>query len=168
MKLKLAFVMLIIAGSAMLIGGLILLLLDLTTAESSSLRSIVLFSVEAIEQTAGFPLPTYEFVNNSISAVGLAALTVGLDLLLLSIGLLVRSRMALWIAMIIFTLAAFFDFTTFLLEGVIGAPLSPIGTLINGLVVGVLMKNRKWFTTEFGATGQSHKTRRKSWLARSV
>jgi hypothetical protein len=54
--------------------------------------------------------------------------------------------MALWVAVIIFALATFFDFTLFLLQGIIGAPASLPGTFINGVIVYVLIEDRKWFT----------------------
>jgi lysylphosphatidylglycerol synthetase-like protein (DUF2156 family) len=151
LRVKVVSLLSMIVGSAMLGGGLLLIFVDLTVAESDALRNIALSSVQTFEQGFGFPLPLYEFADNSISAIGIATWIVGFDLLMVSLGLLVRSKMALWIATIIFALATFFDFALFLLQGIMGAPLSVPGTLINGLMVYVLIKDRKWFTRELKA-----------------
>jgi lysylphosphatidylglycerol synthetase-like protein (DUF2156 family) len=136
----------VIAGSLTLVEGLLLIFIDATVAESDILRNVALSFVQTFEQVIGFPLPVYEFAYNSLSAIGIAACIVGFDLLIVSIGLLVRSKMALWVATVIFALATFFDFTLFLLQGIIGAPASLPGTFINGVIVYVLIEDRKWFT----------------------
>jgi lysylphosphatidylglycerol synthetase-like protein (DUF2156 family) len=141
-----------IAGSVMLIGGFLLILVGFTVAESCTLRNIALSAIQTFEQVIGFPLPLYEFANNSLPAIGIATCIIGFDLLMVSFGLLVRSKMARWIAIVIFALATFFDFSLFLLQGVLGAPASLPGSFINGLMVYVLMKDQKWFTGELTAT----------------
>jgi lysylphosphatidylglycerol synthetase-like protein (DUF2156 family) len=140
-----------IAGSVMLVGGFLLILVDFTVAESGTLRNIALSAIQTFEQVIGFPLPLYEFANNSLSAIGIATCIIGFDLLMVSFGLLVQSKMARWIAIVIFALAAFFDFSLFLLQGVLGAPVSLPGSFINGLIVYILMKDQKWFTKELTA-----------------
>jgi lysylphosphatidylglycerol synthetase-like protein (DUF2156 family) len=137
-----------IAGSVMLVGGVLLIFVDLTVAESDAIRNVALSYVQTFEQVIGFPLPSYGFANNSLSAIGIATCIVGFDLLMVSLGLLVRSKMARWIAIVIFALATFFDFALFLLQGIMGAPASLPGTFINGLMVYVLLKDQKWFTRE--------------------
>lgn len=148
LRVKVVSLISIVAGSVMLIGGLLLIFVDLFVAESDALRNIALSSVQTFEQIIGFPLPVYGFTNNSMSAIGIATVVVGFDLLMVSIGLSVRSKMARWIAIIVFALATFFDFALFLLQGLVGAPASLPGTLINGLMVYALMKDRNWFTRE--------------------
>jgi lysylphosphatidylglycerol synthetase-like protein (DUF2156 family) len=152
LRAKVVSLVSMIAGSAMLVEGLLLIFVDLTVTESDTLRNVALSSVQTLEQVIGFPLPLYGFANNSLSAIGTATGIVGFDLLMVSLGLWVRSKMALWIATIIFALATFFDFALFLLQGLIGAPASLPGTFINGLIVYALMKDRKWFTGELTAT----------------
>jgi lysylphosphatidylglycerol synthetase-like protein (DUF2156 family) len=136
----------VIAGSLMLFEGFLLIFIDATVAESSILRNVALSFAQTFEQVIGFPLPVLGFAHNSLSAIGIAACIVGFDLLMVSIGLLVQSKMALWVATVIFALATFFDFTLFLLQGIMGAPASMPGTFINGLIVYVLIEDRKWFT----------------------
>jgi len=153
-RVRIVSLLSIIAGFVMFVGGLLLVYVDLNVAESDALRNTALSSVQTFEQIIGFPLPMYEFANNSISAIGIATCIVGVDLLILSLGLMVRSMIAKWIATIIFTLATFFDFALFLLQGLLGAPAALPGTIINGLIVYVLLKDRKWFTEESKANQQ--------------
>lgn len=152
LKAKVVSRLSMIAGGVMLIGGLLLIFIDSATAESDSFRNIALSAVQTVEQVFGFPLPSYGFANNSISAIGIVALIVGVDLLMISLGLSVRSKIARWIAAIIFSLATFFDFSLFLLQGLLGAPAALPGTLINGLMVYILLKDRKWFVGELSIT----------------
>jgi lysylphosphatidylglycerol synthetase-like protein (DUF2156 family) len=145
-RAKVVSLLSMIAGSVMFVGGLLLIFLDLSSAASDALRNIALLTVQTFEQAIGFPLPMYELASSSLSAIGIATWIVGFDLLMVSFGLLVRSRAARWIAIVIFTLATFFDFTLFLLQGLLGAPASLPGTLINGSMVYILVKDQEWFT----------------------
>jgi len=137
-----------IAGTVMLFGGLLLIGIDYNLGASDPLRNIALLSVQSFEQIIGFPLPVNGFALNSISAVGVATSISGFDLLAVSLGLSVHSRSALWVGTIIFTLATFFDFTLFLLMGLLGAPVSLPGTIVNLLMAYTLVKDRKLFTEE--------------------
>jgi lysylphosphatidylglycerol synthetase-like protein (DUF2156 family) len=99
-----------------------------------------------LDQILGFPLPINEMINNSITAVGIATSIIGLDLLIVSQGLRAKNKLALWIAMIILALATYFDMVSFLFQGLLGAPTSAPGAIINGLVLYVLLKDRESFT----------------------
>ena len=146
LKAKVVSLLSLIFGSIMLVSGLLLVTTDIVTVESDSLRQVSLASVSTIEQTMGFPLPSYEFVNNSLTAIGIVTWIVGFDLFTISFGLIVQSKIARWVALITFILAAFFDFTYFLLQGLIGAPVAFVGIFINGFAVYVLLKDHRWFT----------------------
>lgn len=149
----------IITGLVMLSEGFVLIFLDLAVATSSTLSQAALFWVQTLQQVIGFPLPSYGFNNNSNSAIGIATCIIGFDLLMVSFGLFVRSKIARWIATAIFGLATFFDFTLFLLQGLLGAPASLPGILINGLFVYILLKDHEWFSKEL--TLDSTATKRK-------
>jgi hypothetical protein len=69
---------------------------------------------------------------------------LGLDVLLVGLGLWVRHRGARLVGVIIFGLAAFFDFVQFLLFGLLGAPGSAIELIVNSLILWGLFKREIW------------------------
>jgi hypothetical protein len=69
---------------------------------------------------------------------------LGLDILLVGLGLWVGHRGARWVAAIIFGLAAFFDFVQFLLFGLLGAPASSVELIVNSLILWGLFKREIW------------------------
>jgi hypothetical protein len=69
---------------------------------------------------------------------------LGLDILLVGLGLWVRHRGARWVGVTIFGLAAFFDFVQFLLFGLLGAPGSSIELIVNSLILWGLFKHEIW------------------------
>jgi lysylphosphatidylglycerol synthetase-like protein (DUF2156 family) len=138
--------LLAIMGIAMFVGGLYLIIADKTLPLSAdTARSTSFFAVQIVVQILGYPLPTNEMISDSISAVGIATLVVSLDVLIISLGLWFKSKLALWIAMIVIALAAYFDFVSFLYQGLMGAPASAPGVIINGLMIYVLMRDRESF-----------------------
>ena len=134
-------------GIAMVIGGLFLIIIDTTLPiNADTARSTSFFAIQSMDQVLGFPLPIDEMINDSITAVGIATSIIGLDLLIVSQGLRAKNKLALWIAIVILALATFFDVVSFLFQGIIGAPASVPGAVINGLALYVLLKDRESFT----------------------
>jgi len=135
-----------IFGIVMVVGGLLSIVADMTLPmNADTVRSNLFFALQCVDQIFGFPLPVNEMINNSITAVGISTSVIGLDLLVVSLGLRARNRLALWIAMIMLALAAYFDMVSFLFQGLLGAPASVPGVIINGLVLYVLLKKRESF-----------------------
>jgi hypothetical protein len=62
------------------------------------------------------------------------------DVLLVGLGLWAKSKFAKWVAMVIFSLAAYFDFVQFLFLGLLGSSSSLIGMFVNGSIVFLLTK----------------------------
>jgi lysylphosphatidylglycerol synthetase-like protein (DUF2156 family) len=147
LNIRFVSLLLTIIGIATVIGGLVLIIADSAlpiTADTA--RSISFSTIQGLDQILGFPLPINEMINNSITAVGIATSIIGLDLLIVSQGLRAKNKLALWIAMIILALATYFDMVSFLFQGLLGAPTSAPGAIINGLVLYVLLKDRESFT----------------------
>jgi len=78
---------------------------------------------------------------------GIVVWMLGFDILLVGLGLWVRHRGARWVGVIIFGLAAFFDFVQFLLLGLLGAPTSSIELIVNSLILWGLFKREIWVDT---------------------
>ena len=72
--------------------------------------------------------------NTSVSIIGLISWFIGLDLLLVGLGLWVRHNFARLAALMIFALAACFQFIQFLLSGIMGSPASITGLILNGIL----------------------------------
>lgn len=138
--------LLTIFGIAMVIGGVFSIVADITLPmNADTARSNLFFTLQSVDQILGFPLPANEMINNSITIVGISTCVIGLDLLVVSVGLRAKNKLALWIAIIILALAAYFDVVSFLFQGLLGAPASVPGAIINVLVLYVLLKNRESF-----------------------
>ena len=147
LDIHLVSLLLSIMSIAMVIGGLFLIIADTALpVNADTARSTSFFAIQSMDQVLGFPLPIDEMINDSITAVGIATSIIGLDLLIVSQGLRARNKLALWVAIVILVLATFFDVVSFLFQGILGAPASAPGAVINGMVLYVLLKDRESFT----------------------
>jgi hypothetical protein len=92
----------------------------------------------------GFTISTADLSGTGASAIGLVLWFVGLDELLISLGLWTKHRLARWIAAAVSVLSAYWCVTSFLLQGVLGSPGSLVGLLANACVIYVLLKSEVW------------------------
>jgi hypothetical protein len=137
-----------ISGIATRLIGFFLLTIDLFTVQSNVMRDISSYLFQNVPQVLSFPLPIYGFENNSLTAIGIGTGIAGFDLLMISFGLIIKSKIACRLGIITFSLAAFFDFTMFMLKGVLGSPLSLIGVLLNAAMAYALITNNKECATK--------------------
>jgi hypothetical protein len=124
-------------GVVLIVGGLYLMITagDASTqvVQTSSKTAVSLFN-----WVPGIPFYIGDLANLSTSTVGLVSWLVGLDLLLVGLGLWVRHKLARFTALMIFVLAACFQFVQFLYLGILGAPTSVIELCIDGILVYLL------------------------------
>lgn len=130
-------------GVSLLIGGLFLLLADAALlVKPYEIGPTVQALSYLVDAFPGVPVPMEDLVGYGITAVGIVVWIVGFNLLLIGLGLWIRHKLAIDVALVIFLLAAYFDFVEFLFSGVLGAPASVVGVSLNGLIVYALLKAR--------------------------
>jgi lysylphosphatidylglycerol synthetase-like protein (DUF2156 family) len=117
-------------GVVSLIGG-VLLMITGAGASAQTTQS----TVSAFNWIPGTPFSMNNLSNSSVSTIGLASWLVGLDLLLVGLGLWVRHKLARLAAMIIFVLAACFQFVQFIRFGALGAPSSVLQLFVDVIFV---------------------------------
>ena len=117
-------------GVVLLIGGLSLIFTN-GAVSTQTIQTVV----SSINWVPGIPYNMSNLLNLSTSTIGLATWFIGLDLLLMGLGLWVRHRLARFTAILIFGLAACFQFIEFIYAGLIGSPASLIGIIADVLIV---------------------------------
>lgn len=129
-------------GVILLVGGLfITIFVAMLPANVSGIESITQSIILIMDYVPGIPFELSALADAAgLTIAGLALWFVGLDLLLLGLGLWARSKIAKWIALIFFLTAAFFDFTQFLQFGILGSPVSVLGLTFNGVIFYLLTK----------------------------
>jgi lysylphosphatidylglycerol synthetase-like protein (DUF2156 family) len=110
----------------LIIGGLYLIITD---PPGSTLSTQAM--VSSISWIPGIPFFMGNLANLSAVAAGLAYWFIGIDLLLVGMGLWVRHKVARIMALMIFLLAALFQFVEFVSVGILGAPAAFIGLCLN-------------------------------------
>jgi hypothetical protein len=121
-------------GVVLIIGGFYLMITD-PSGSTQAAQTIV----SVVNWVPGIPFYIGELANSSASIVGLVSWFVGLDLLLVGLGLWIRHRLARFTALIIFVLAAYFQFIQFLYFGFLGAPTSIIELCVDAILVYFLL-----------------------------
>jgi hypothetical protein len=135
------FITSITVGVVLLVGGLFITILSASLpTKVSGVDSMTRSIVFVMGLIPGIPLSFGDLVNNGLAIVGIVSWIIGFDVLLVGLGLWAKNKFAKWVALVIFALAAYFDFVQFLFLGLLGSPSSVIGTLINGLIVYLLFK----------------------------
>ena len=135
-------------GWLLLVLGLLLMLIDAGMFVGSTSVPLVSSRVELIlAQFPGIPLYLAELTPSPATIAGLVVWLLGLDILLVGLGLWARHRLARWVAILVFGLAAFFDFVQFLLSGLLGAPGPTIELIVNSLILYGLFKREIWFNS---------------------
>ncbi len=117
-------------GVVLIIGGLFLIL-TVKGASSQAVQTVV----SSVNWVPGIPFYIGQLANLSTSTIGLVSWLIGLDLLLVGLGLWVRHRLARFTALAMFALAACFQFVQFLYLGAVGAPASFAGLFVDGILV---------------------------------
>jgi hypothetical protein len=125
-------------GVVLIVGGLYLMIANANQVQqtSSSIKSVV----SVISWIPGIPVYIGDLSNTSVSIIGLVSWFFGLDLLLLGLGLWVRHNLARFAALMIFALAACFQFIQFLYFGIMGSPASITELILNGILFYFILK----------------------------
>jgi hypothetical protein len=136
------FVATVTFGVISLVGGLSIVLFAASLpAKVSGVDAAIASVVFVMSQIPGIPFELGDLINSGgLTLVGIALWVVGFDVLLVGLGLWARSKLAKWVALMVFSVAAFFDLVQFLLLGLLGSPSSVIGIFVNGLIVYLLTK----------------------------
>ena len=128
-------------GYLLIVGGLFTIVLSASlptkTADTDPTVQSVTF---AMSQIPGIPLNLRDLATDGLTTIGLVSWIIGLNILFIGMGLVVGHRFAKWIAMGVFALATFFNFTAFLTQGVLGSSGAFVGIFINGLFVYLFSK----------------------------
>jgi hypothetical protein len=96
------------------------------------------FALSVTNSIPGIPFCISALSQYSFAAIGLVSWIGGLNLLFIGLGLWVRHRLARLVAFVVFALAAFFQFTQFLLLGIVGSPISVAVTIMNSVIAYLL------------------------------
>ncbi|MGD6850486.1 MAG: hypothetical protein ACQCN6_00320 [Candidatus Bathyarchaeia archaeon] len=132
-------------GVVLLISGLYLMLVDSGLMGQEPLANSAMQTATAVVSwVPGIPFSTSDLVGYNITTIGLVSWIVGIDLLLVGLGVWARHRLALLAAVVIFVLAAGFQFYQFFMLGIAGAPASLVGLCINGVIAYFLFLTFNW------------------------
>ena len=123
-------------GVVLIVSGLYLMIVNPSASSHVAQSSQnVQSAVAAVDWIPGIPFYVGELSNVGAVSVGSVSWILGVDLLLVGLGLWVRHRLARLAAITIFGLAAFFQFIQFLLLGVVGSPISVVELFVDGAIV---------------------------------
>lgn len=117
-------------GVVLIVGGLYLMITD-----AGNSTQTVETMVSAVDWVPGIPFYIANLENVSASIIGLVAWIVGLDLLLVGLGLWVRNELARFAALAIFALSAYFQLIQFLHLGIVGAPAATVQLCADGFLI---------------------------------
>jgi hypothetical protein len=132
-------------GVVLLISGLYLMLTGSSLLGQEPLSNTAMETATAIVSwVPGIPFSASDLAGYNVTTIGLVSWIVGLDLLLVGLGVWARHRLALLAAVIIFALAAGFQFWQFFTLGIAGAPASLVGLCINGVIAYFLFLTFNW------------------------
>jgi lysylphosphatidylglycerol synthetase-like protein (DUF2156 family) len=145
-------VIIITAGMVLIVSGLYLMIKDASALTQVAQTNLVKSAVSAADWIPGIPFYVGDLANASISVIGLVSWILGIDLLLVGLGVWVRHRLARLAALVIFGLAAFFQFVQFLLLGILGSPISIIELCVDGIIVYCLIS--RFDSAEFHKNSQ--------------
>jgi hypothetical protein len=120
-------------GVIFIVGGLYLMLVnpDPSSYVAQATGNRVVLSV--VEWIPGLPFYVGDLAGINSVVAGSAYWIAGVDLLLVGLGLWVRHKLARYAGILVFSLAAFFQFIQFLLLGLVGSPMSVLAFLVDAL-----------------------------------
>ena len=123
-------------GVVLIVGGLYLMITAATTSTQVYQTYVAIKStVDTVNWIPGIPFYIGDLINSGASAVGLVSWILGVDLILVGLGLWVRHRIARFAAFLFFGLAAMFQFVQFLFFGAFGSPASIIELCIDVVII---------------------------------
>jgi hypothetical protein len=118
----------------LVVCGLYLMITDASASiQVAQTNSVAKSAVSVLDWIPGIPFYIGDLANATATAVGLVCWILGIDFLLVGLGLWVRHRLARLAALVIFAVAGFFQFVQFLLLGILGSPVSIIELSIDGV-----------------------------------
>jgi hypothetical protein len=127
-------------GVVLIVGGLYLMVgnpgAPIYVVQTTQVGNQIVLTV--VDWIPGVPFYVGDLANLDAVVAGSAYWIVGVDLLLVGLGLWVRHKFARLAGIIIFGIAAFFNFTQLMLSGLLGSPVSVLVLLINGIFVYLL------------------------------
>ena len=121
-------------GVVMIVGGLYLMI-----ANPSGLSQTTQSVASTLDWIPGIPFYIGDLISNGAVIMGLVIWILGIDLLVLGLGLWVRHRFARLTAIMILLIAAFVQFVQFLYVGIIGSPASIIELLFDAVLLFFLL-----------------------------
>ncbi len=132
-------------GGLLLVLGLLMLAVDTGLFMNPTRVSLVSSNfLSTLAQFPGIPFDLTELTTSPATIAGIVVWILGLDIMLVGLGLWVKNRFARYTGIIVFGLAAFFDFSKFLLSGILGAPSSVIELIANSIILYCLFKSEIW------------------------
>ncbi len=135
------FISSVTIGIILLLGGVFIIILSSSMpAKASGVDSMVQTIALTINLVPGVPLSFTDLTGGGFIMIGIVSWITGLNILLVGLGLFVKSTLAKWVALGTFALATIIDFIQFLIYGVLGSPDAVLGILINGILVYLLTK----------------------------
>ena len=118
-------------GVVAIVGGLYLMIIGGSVSTQVAVNTVV----SSADWIPGIPFSVNSLTGAGASLLGLTCWIIGLDLFLVGLGVWVRHRLARYIAMSMFILAACFQFSDFFLNGIVGSPASLAEVVIDALFV---------------------------------
>jgi hypothetical protein len=120
-------------GAVLIVGGLYLMLNNASALSPAQSSVATQTAVSAVSWVPGIPFSTADLSTSGIPIIGLVTWLVGIDLVIVGLGLWARHRFARLAALMIFVLAAAFQLIQFLYSGLVGSPASIVGVLVDGV-----------------------------------
>ncbi len=123
-------------GVVLIVGGLYLMMTDPGASTQVAQTKLATQSVvSTMDWIPGIPFYISSLVNVGTAAIGLVSWVLGIDFLLVGMGFWVRNQIARLIGLMIFILAAAFQFVQFVNLGILGSPASIIELLVDGIFI---------------------------------
>ena len=122
-------------GMVLIIGGLTLTILDTSFGGLSSQSGFTAgTAASTINLVPGIPFFTGDLASTSLTMVGLVSWVLGIDFLLIGLGIWVRHKLARLLMLSIFLVSFLFQFVQFMLLGYMGSPSSILDMVTCGFL----------------------------------
>jgi hypothetical protein len=140
-------------GVVLIVGGLYLMITaSAVSTQAFQTYNAVKSTVDTINWIPGIPFYIGDLLSRGATIVGVVSWILGIDLLLLGLGLWVRHRFARFAAFAVFGLAAIFQFIQFLILGAMGSPSSIVEFLADAIIIYFLLF--RFDSTIYAKSGQ--------------
>ena len=131
----------LVIGSVMLLCGLYLFYLNYSLPTNiSHLNLAMKYIIDLLDLLPSIPFPVKIFSGNSLLSLGILIGVSGMDIFLVSVGLIKCQKISVYIIITCTALAACFDLVHFMYNGYILASFSLFGFLINVLIIYIMYK----------------------------